>query len=136
MKIELMRSSRRPTWPMWALFVVSLWLGLGATIIWLTVHTGRSIHTCLFKWGTGIACPTCGFTRGALCLLHGQVGQAWLYNPLLFSVLAVSFIAIVVRLLFARSVRVYLTNTERAITWILAIVLFCINWAYVILCVG
>jgi hypothetical protein len=64
------------------------------------------------------------------------VPAAWLYNPLLFSVLAVSFIAIVVRLFFARSVRVHLTHTERAIAWVLAIALFCINWAYVVLCVG
>lgn len=136
MKIELVCSSRRPGWPLWALFLVSLWLAMGATIIWLTAHTGRPIQICPFKWGTGIACPTCGFTRGALCLLHGRIGQAWLYNPLLFSVLAVSFIAIVVRLFFARSVRVHLTHTERAIAWVLAIVLFCINWAYVVLCVG
>jgi len=136
MKIELVRSPRRPGWPLWALFLLSVWLGMGATIIWLTGHTGQSIHTCPFKWGTGIACPTCGFTRGALCLLHGQVSHAWLCNPLLFSVLAVLFIAIAVRLLFARSVRVYLTHTERAIAWVLAVVLFCINWAYVVLCVG
>jgi len=136
MKIELVRSSRRPGWPLWALFLVSLWMGMGATIIWLTGHTGRSIHPCPFKLQTGIACPTCGFTRGALCLLHGRIGQAWLYNPLLFSVLGVLFIAIVVRLLFARSARVYLTHTERAIAWALAVVLFCINWAYVIWCIG
>jgi len=136
MKIELVRSSRRPGWPLWALFLLSVWMGLGATIIWLTARSGASIHTCPFKWGTGIACPSCGFTRGALCLLHGQVGRAWLYNPLLFSVLAVLFTAIVVHLVFARSVRVYLTHTERAIAWVLASVLFCINWAYVILCVG
>jgi hypothetical protein len=97
---------------------------------------GRPIYTCLFKRLTGIPCPTCGFTRGALCLLHGRVGQAWLYNPLLFSVLGVLLIAIVLRLVFARSVRVYLTHTERAIAWVLAVVLSCINWAYVIWCVG
>jgi hypothetical protein len=136
MKIELVRSSRRRGWPLWALFLVSLWMGMGATIIWLTARSGSSIHTCPFKLQTGIACPTCGFTRGALCLLHGRIGQAWLYNPLLFSVLAVLFTAIVVRLVFARAVRVYLTHTERAIAWVLAIALFCINWAYVILCVG
>lgn len=134
--MKILRVSRRPPWPFWAVFVVFVWLALGGAVVWLSARMGRPIYTCLFKRLTGIPCPTCGFTRGALCLLHGRVGQAWLYNPLLFSVLGVLLIAIVLRLVFARSVRVYLTHTERAIAWVLAVVLSCINWAYVIWCVG
>lgn len=131
-----MHVSRRMPWPLWAVLVVSLWLALGAAVIWLSWCMGRSIHTCLFKRLTGIPCPTCGFTRGAFCLLHGRVDQAWLYNPLLFSVLGVLLITIVLRLLFAQGVRVCLTRAERAVAWALAIALFCINWAYIVLCVG
>jgi hypothetical protein len=97
---------------------------------------GRSIYTCVFKRLTGIPCPTCGFTRGALCLLHGQIGQAWLYNPLLFSALAVFFAVTVLQVVFARSIRVHLTRTERVIAWVLCIALFLANWAYVALRVG
>jgi hypothetical protein len=59
-------------------------------------------------------------------------GQGWLYNPLLFSVLAL-FIAVTgIRILFARGLRIRLTGRERAITWLLAGILFAANWAYVI----
>ena len=32
---------------------------------------------------TGIPCPTCGATRGVRCLIHGDWGDAFLWNPLL-----------------------------------------------------
>ncbi len=69
-------------------------------------------------------------------LLHGDFTQVWLYNPLLFSLLTLFFTAAAVRILLARSVRVYLTNTERQIAWILSFALLFVNWAYVILYVG
>src|SRR3972149_2262823 len=31
---------------------------------------------------TGIPCPFCGLTRSLLCLLHGDVAQAFWYHPL------------------------------------------------------
>lgn len=131
-----MHVSRRPPWPLWAVFVVFVWLALGGTVVWLSARMGRPIYTCLFKRLTGMACPTCGFTRGALCLLHGRIGQAWLYNPLLFSALAVFFAVIVLQVVFARSLRIHLTRTERTIAWVLAVALFCINWAYIVVYVG
>jgi hypothetical protein len=30
---------------------------------------------------TGIPCPFCGLTRSLLCLLHGEVAQAFWYHP-------------------------------------------------------
>jgi hypothetical protein len=136
MRVEVVRVSRRPPWPLWAVLVICVWLALGGTVVWLSARMGRPIYTCLFKRLTGMACPTCGFTRGALCLLHGRIGQAWLYNPLLFSALAVFFAVTVLQGVFARGLRIRLTQTERIIVWVLCIILFLANWAYVALRVG
>ena len=68
--------------------------------------------------------------------MHGHIVQAWLYNPLLHSVLALFCAATAVRIISARSVRINLTGKERFAAWILAGVLFFANWVYVIFFVG
>ncbi|MHC4333556.1 MAG: DUF2752 domain-containing protein [Planctomycetota bacterium] len=120
MKLEVVKVPRRLGWPLFH---------LGSRL-------EQPLQLCLFKRISGLPCPTCGFTRGALCVLHGHLGQAWLYNPLLFSALALLFAACLGRVLFARSVKTTLTRTERHAAWILCIALFLCNWAYIILCVG
>jgi hypothetical protein len=127
---------RRLGWPVWALLVVCAWLSLGGAAVWLSNHLEQPLSLCLFKRITGLPCPTCGFTRGALCVLHGELGRAWLYNPLLFSALGMLLAACLGRLLFGRSVKVHLTRTERYVAWILGIALFVCNWAYIISYVG
>lgn len=136
MRIELVQVCRRPAWPLWAVLIVLTWSALGALAIWLSTHFGRTVELCLIKRFTGIACPTCGFTRGVLSLLHGHAVQAWLYNPLLNSALALFFAATVIRVIFARGVQISLTRAERSVAWIVAVALFFVNWAYVILYVG
>lgn len=136
MKLELVRVCRRPPWPSWAVLMVLAWCGFGAAAIFLAVHREQAVQLCLFKRLTGFPCPTCGFTRGALSFLHGHIIQAWLYNPLLYSALALFCAVVGVRVIFARVMRVSLTPTERRAAWVLALVLFAANWAYVILCVG
>jgi len=37
---------------------------------------------CLFKYTTGIPCPSCGTTRSLLLLLEGNIADAVLINPL------------------------------------------------------
>jgi len=136
MKLELVKVPRRLGWPIWAMLMVCAWLALGGTAVYLSSRLGQPLQLCLFKRLTGLPCPTCGFTRGVLCVLHGQPAAAWLYNPLLFSALALFFAASLGRLLFARSVKLHLTCTESRAAWILGIALFVCNWAYVILHVG
>ena len=136
MNVEIIHVSRRPRWPLWAVLVVLVWSVLGLTLIWLSAHFHRPVQLCLVKRLTGVACPTCGFTRGALSLLSGHPAQAWLYNPLLYSVLALFFAATTVRIISAHSLRIDLTSTERSAAWILAGVLFFTNWIYVIFFVG
>jgi hypothetical protein len=136
MKLELVKVPRRLGWPLWALLVVCVWLALGAAGLHLSSRLEQPLQLCLFKRFTGLPCPTCGFTRGALCAIHGQPVRAWLYNPLLFSALALLFAACLGRVLFARNVKTTLTRTERHAAWVLGIALFICNWAYVILHVG
>jgi hypothetical protein len=136
MKIELVNVSRRSPWPLWAVLIVLVWSAFGLALVWLGAHFHRPVQLCLFKRLTGFACPTCGFTRGAISLLHGHISQAWLYNPLLYSVLGLFFAATVVRIISARSLRINLTGIERSSAWILAGALFFANWAYVIFFVG
>jgi hypothetical protein len=136
MNIELIRVARRPPWPLWAVLLVFIWAGLGASAIWLSDYLDRPVQLCLVKRLTGYPCPTCGSTRSALSLLHGHIIRAWLYNPLLFSVLSLFVVVIAVRVLFARSIKINLTKQERIFAWILMIVLFFANWAYVIVYIG
>ena len=136
MNIEIINVSRRPPWPLWAILIVFVWSVLGLTLVWLSAHFHRPVQLCLIKHVTGVPCPTCGFTRGALSLLGGHLVQSWLYNPLLYSVLALFFAATTVRIVSARSLRINLTCKERSAAWILAGVLFLLNWAYVIFFVG
>ncbi len=136
MKIEVVRVCRRLSWPLWAVVVVALWLALGGAAILLGRILERPAGFCLFKRLTGIACPTCGFTRGALNLLDGRLIQAWLCNPLLYSVIGLFFVATAVRVLLGRAVRIHLNGAERMVAWVTAIVLFFANWAYIIFCVG
>jgi hypothetical protein len=136
MNIEIIHVSRRPQWPLWAVLIVLVWSIFGLVLVWLGAHLHQPVQLCLIKHLTGISCPTCGFTRGTISLMHGHPAQAWLYNPLLYSVLALFFAATAVRIISARSLRINLTGIERSAAWILAGVLFFINWVYVIFFVG
>ena len=134
--IKVVHVRRRLRWPVWAVLLVLVWLALGSATILLGARLNRPIELCLFKRLTGLACPTCGFTRGILCLLRGRPGQAWLHNPLLFSALGLFFTDTGIRLFFGRAVRIHLTQAERTVAWPVACVLFAVNWMYVIFRIG
>lgn len=136
MKIEIFRVSRRPPWPTWACLLVLSWLTLGGTTVWVGAAFDIPVRLCWFKRFTGIACPTCGFTRSMLSILQGRPLQAWLYNPLLCSLLLLFLLTTSVRLTLGKGVQITLTPTERNLAWFLAAILFAANWLYVIFCVG
>lgn len=131
MKVSIVDVSRRPPWPSWAIWIVLVWSGLGSGAVWLSFHYSRDVQLCLIRNLTGIPCPTCGFTRGMLSLLNGQIFYAWLYNPLLFSIFGVFFVLVACRIIFARSIRISLTKSERYAAWAVAAVLVISNWTYV-----
>ena len=42
---------------------------------------------CVFRQATGLDCPGCGITRALHALLHGRVGEAFRFNPMLFAMM-------------------------------------------------
>ena len=68
-------------------YIAFIFLSL-AGYIWLYLNyiqivgrDSKSTH-CLFKYVTGIPCPSCGVTRSVVCLLHLNIKDALLLNPL------------------------------------------------------
>lgn len=45
---------------------------------------------CAFHALTGLDCPGCGATRAAYALLHGRIGEAFRYNPMIFAAMGVA----------------------------------------------
>lgn len=85
-----------------------------------------------------IPCPTCGSTRAADALLHGDVKTAFIHNPLM----AAALLAAAVYLLYAAVVIIgrlprlrieALSPTETRAIRVLAILLIAANWLYLIL---
>lgn len=136
MRLELIEVPRRPPWPLWAATLCVAWLALVATAVYLSAAHGLTVALCTFKHVTGLPCPTCGSGRGVLAALGGRAGAAWLYNPLLFTVLGAWAVAILLRLLFARAVRLQLAPPWRRTAWLTLAALLLANWAYVIRFVG
>ncbi len=65
-----------------AVLVSLLWLALIA-MAWLASRiTGEQVVTCVFKRLTGYPCATCGGTRAASRLAHGDIAGAIQLNPL------------------------------------------------------
>lgn len=136
MKVGCIQLRRWPGWPRWSILLPTLWLTLGSATLLLSASRGRPVQLCLLKRVTGCPCPTCGFTRGTLSFLQGHPIQAWLYNPLLFSVLGVFAGVVAVRMLFGRGLAIRLSGNECKVAWGAMIVLFVANWLYVTRCVG
>ena len=73
--------------------VVLLWLTImtgGVCLFFLQPGKSRFLPICPFRALTGFTCPGCGSTRGMHQLLHGNLGAAFEFNPLL--VLALPFL--------------------------------------------
>lgn len=66
------------------------------------VHPGGG-SPCLFRWLTGLPCPSCGATRALRTLLQGDVWQALAVNPL--GLVLAALLAVVPVWLLADAVR-------------------------------
>ena len=133
MKAEIQHVPRRPDWPVAAVLCGALWLALMVVTVLVLHGPGPP---CWFHRLTGVACPTCGLTRGALRLLDGHPLDAWAHNPLFFTLLAWLAGATAVRVATGRRVRFLLSAGERKAAWAVAALLLAANWAYVAIFVG
>lgn len=54
----------------------------------------RFYPRCMFHLLSGLDCPGCGITRALHELLHGRIGEAFRFNPMLFALLLGALIAL------------------------------------------
>jgi hypothetical protein len=114
---------------------VALTIAWGA-LVWaaqlLSRRTGVQSSTCLFKWATGIPCPTCGGTRVVVRAAHGDLGWSFAANPGVFAVIAVTLGLLLLRIVLARRIDFGLGPRGRRAALVAAILAILLNWAYLI----
>jgi hypothetical protein len=59
---------------------------------WLPTTIGPP---CPLRTVTGVPCPFCGMTRGVTALVHGQLSNAFWFNPGAFLVVAMALVLLV-----------------------------------------
>ncbi len=75
----------RPSWGTRIVLVLfaAVAVPLGATLLYTYAPTEYTFYPrCMFRVTTGLNCPGCGMTRCLAALLHGNLAQAFAYNPL------------------------------------------------------
>lgn len=94
------------------------------------------LPSCMFRSAVGIPCPTCGATRSLVHLAHGDLPGAIAQNPLFAAGLlaALVWMAVSTALILLRSPRFALVPTwsEGTLIRLAAVVLFLLNWAYLL----
>ena len=110
---------------------------LAALLATAWLFLGIATPRCLLHAATGIPCPTCGMTRSTWHLLHGEIGRAFLLNPLmtaalLCAALYVCYASVVVIGRLQRPRLEALTKTEANLVRIAVIGLLTANWLYLI----
>lgn len=120
--------------PLGSIFGVVLLLAAGMGAAWVAL--GLPLPACAFHAWTGLPCPTCGTTRMVDAALHGEVGAAFTWNPLVFlGLTAVAVWAIVSTLRYLIGLpplRIVVERWERASLRVGAIATLLTGWAYLV----
>lgn len=114
--------------------VVSVAAAIGGAI-WLRL--GFPTLRCPFLAVTGYPCLTCGATRSAIAVLHGNFSTAWLWNPLaLVALCGVGLFDVYAAIvLITRGPRLRLvdwTRREKNAVRIAFVALIAVNWIYLL----
>lgn len=112
-------------------------LGAAALIAAGWLRSGIPTPLCPLHAITGIPCPTCGATRAASSMLHGNLPAALLLNPLMTITLcgAALYLLYAAVVVIGRLPRIRiesLSSTEARAIRVLAIILIAANWIYLI----
>lgn len=132
MKVRVISDASFPTFSWWVYVIVGVWLALVAIAVWLSSHYGYHVELCLFRRITGIPCPTCGATRGTLCVLQGHVRCGFMYNPLLFTSAMLFVVYHGLRCVTGKRVCINMHRWERRLLWSIVGFLVGLNWLYLI----
>ena len=102
---------------------------------WLA--SGLSWPGCWFRRLTGLPCPTCGATRSALSLAHGDLAAALRYNPLIF----VCYVGTIILNVYCAGVLLFQfprlrlaglpANVKRCLC-VLVLAAVALNWVYLV----
>jgi hypothetical protein len=111
--------------------LVALWLAGVGYIVWQS-GPGSGPPLCVFRRFTGVPCPTCGTTRAVLAVGSGRVVEAVLLNPFVTIAGAVGGAWLALRVIAGRRVRLHLGVRTRRVALAGLVVLFIVNWCWVI----
>lgn len=115
-------------------------IGLGAAFLLLVglavilesrLNAGPLI-LCMFRAWTGLPCPSCGTTRMVLAMLQGRPVEAFLWNPLMWLLIASAFAVLLVRVLTGRRYVWITSPARRHLTVVLLILAVLANWIYLL----
>jgi hypothetical protein len=117
----------------WFLFA-TVSFGLGC-LSWLGLRLPWPV--CWFRHTFGVPCPTCGATRSALALAHGNIGLAFHTNPLMclvyLGVLMFDLYAITVLVFRMRRLRLHPIPLQvQSVLRVITIGLVIGNWIYLL----
>ena len=105
-----------------------IWLRLAllAGMVALVLTAVRLKMPCLLRLVTGIPCPTCGMTRAWLSCFRLELGAAFTYHPMFWSIPVLAFAFLLDGFAFpgkkATSVIYLTTLLGFALTWLIRIV--------------
>lgn len=112
--------------------LLAVLLGVAGLVSVWVVRDAEGVELCHIKRVTGVPCPTCGTTRGVLAALEGRPLDAWLWNPLVFSVASIVAGLLLLRVVAQRRVVLELSAHGRRWAWAAAALTLLANWLYLL----
>jgi hypothetical protein len=125
-------TSRPARWSPWAAALGAIWAAAAAGGLLLSTWKAQPVTLCLFKRLTHLPCPTCGSGRMVLAMLRGQVVQAWLCNPLVFTLGAAAALVLAARFATGKSLKIEFSQSLKRWLWVAIALAVAANWAYLI----
>ena len=98
--------------------MLAIWAGLVLLAVHVNQRAEEPVGLCTFKRVTGLPCPTCGSTRAVLRAGEGEVGAAFLSNPVVFTGLLALTVVLLLRFVVGRRLSFGLTPRQHKAAWL------------------